>query len=118
MISPSSSSCQSPRECESNGGVPYNYCSDVGGGASNRPEWSHHHVRGRVHSTGDLWGTLESYTVNVFGSNSSVDLTGLEEYVNYTISVHAYTYMGVGPYSVDMIVLTFQESKWNANILI
>ena len=56
-------------------------------------------------------GTLESDTVNVLGSNSSVDLMGLEEYVNYEISVRAYTSVGVGPYSVAVTVLTMQDSK-------
>ena len=63
-------------------------------------------------------GTLESDTVNVSGSNMSVVLMGLEEYVNYTTSVRAYTDVWAGPYSVDVIVLTLQESKLNANILI
>ena len=63
-------------------------------------------------------GTLESDTVNVSGSNMSVVLMGLEEYGNYTTSVRAYTDVWAGPYSVDMIVLTLQDSKLNANILI
>ena len=40
----SSSSCQFPRECKSNGEILHNYCSDMRGGASNRPGWSHHDV--------------------------------------------------------------------------
>ena len=57
--------------------------------------------------------TLESDTVNVSGSNMSVVLMGLEEYVNYTISVRAFTIVGAGPYSVAVIVLTQQDSKCN-----
>ena len=56
-------------------------------------------------------GTLESDTVNVSRSELSVNLTGLEEYVNYNISVRAYTSVGAGPYSVAMTVLTLQDSK-------
>ena len=55
--------------------------------------------------------TLESDTVNVSRSELSVNLTGLEEYVNYNISVRAYTSVGAGPYSVAMTVLTLQDSK-------
>ena len=57
--------------------------------------------------------TLESDTVNVSGSNMSVVLMGLEEYVNYTISVRAFTIVGAGPYSVAVIVLTQQDNKCN-----
>ena len=63
-------------------------------------------------------GALRSDTINVSESNMSVVLMGLEEYVNYTISVRAYTDVGAGPYSVAVTVLTLQDSKWNANILI
>ena len=58
-------------------------------------------------------GTLESDTVNVSGSNMSVVLMELEEYVNYTISVRAFTIVWAGPYSVAVIVLTQQDSKCN-----
>ena len=63
-------------------------------------------------------GTVEGDTVNVSGLNLSVDLTGLEEYVNYTISVRTSTSVGAGPYSVAVTVLTLEDSKWNANILL
>ena len=63
-------------------------------------------------------GALQSDTVNFSRSDLSLNLTGLEEYVNYTISVRAYTDVGVGPYSMDIAVLTLQDSKLNANILI
>ena len=58
-------------------------------------------------------GTVEGDTVNVSGSNLSVVLTGLEEYVNYSISVRAFTDVGAGPYSVAVIVLIQQDSKCN-----
>ena len=38
-------------------------------------------------------------------------LTDLQEYVNYTISVRAYTSMGAGPYSDGMIVRTQEDSE-------
>ena len=37
--------------------------------------------------------------VNVSGLTMSVDLTGLHEFVNYTISVRAFTDVGAGPYT-------------------
>ena len=42
-------------------------------------------------------GVTES--VNVSGSTMLVDLTGLHEFVNYTISVRAFTDVRVGPYT-------------------
>ena len=51
--------------------------------------------------------TLGSHLTNVSGSDS-VDLTGLEEYVNYNISLRAYTSVGAGPYSVGVTVLTME----------
>ena len=56
-------------------------------------------------------GYLENDTVNVSRSDLSVILMGLEEYINYNISVRAYTSVGMGPYSVAMTVLTLQDSK-------
>ena len=42
-------------------------------------------------------GTLQSNTTTVSEPALSVVLIGLEEYVNYTISVRAYTSVGMGP---------------------
>ena len=56
-------------------------------------------------------GTLESNSTIVLEPARSVNLTGLEEYVNYSISVRAYTSVGAGPYNVAMTVLTLQDSK-------
>ena len=39
------------------------------------------------------------------------NLTGLKEFVNYTISVFASTVKGIGPPSV-LVVRTDQDSKW------
>ena len=56
-------------------------------------------------------GKLESNSTIVLEPARSVNLTGLEKYVNYNISVRAYTSVGAGPYSVAMTVLTLQDSK-------
>ena len=50
-------------------------------------------------------------TTNV--SASSVILRRLQEYVNYAISVRAYTSAGAGPYSDPVIVLTNEDGKCN-----
>ena len=44
-------------------------------------------------------GQISTNTVNTF--NGSVLMTGLEEYVEYNISVRAYTSEGPGPYSFE-----------------
>ena len=41
----------------------------------------------------------------------SVILMRLQAYVNYTISVRAYTSVGAGPYSDPVIVLTNEDGK-------
>ena len=48
-------------------------------------------------------------TMNV--TERSANLTGLEEFVNYTLSVRAYTREGAGPYSEEMTVMTPEDSK-------
>ena len=54
-------------------------------------------------------GTLQSNTTTV---------SEPEEYVNYTISVRAYTSVGMGPYSEDVTILTEEEStSFNNTIL-
>ena len=54
-------------------------------------------------------GAIGPETVNV--TKLMATLTGLQEYVNYTISVRAYTSVGAGPYSNDTTVLTLEYSK-------
>ena len=56
-------------------------------------------------------GALESNSTIVLKPARSVNLMGLEEYINYTISVRAYTSVGAGPYSVAVTLLTLQDSK-------
>ena len=52
----------------------------------------------------------------VYTSNGSVfmmALTGLEEYVEYNISVRAYTSAGPGPYSVGVVERTDTDGEIN-----
>ena len=54
-------------------------------------------------------GVIGSMTVNVTGLEMSTNLEDLQEYVNYTISVRAYTYVGEGPYSDGVTILTLKD---------
>ena len=56
-------------------------------------------------------GAIRDLTVNVSAPEMSVILMNLQEYVNYTISVRAYTSVGEGPYSEDVIVMTASDGK-------
>ena len=42
-----------------------------------------------------------------------VELRGLEEYVEYTIRVRAYTSVGPGPFSVARVNRTLEEGEWS-----
>ena len=61
--------------------------------------------------------TYQSLTENDNGfvpagpNDRQANLTGLKEFVNYTISVFASTVKGIGPPSV-LVVRTDQDSKW------
>ena len=61
--------------------------------------------------------TYQSQTENDNGivhadpDDRQANLTGLKEFVNYTISVFASTVKGIGPPSV-LVVRTDQDSKW------
>ena len=57
----------------------------------------------------DFDGTIMTRTTNV--TDLSVLLTDLEEYVNYTISVRAYTSVGAGTYSDPVIALTNEDGR-------
>ena len=52
-------------------------------------------------------GSIMSNTTTVDGSARAVNLTGLEEYVNFNISVRAYTSAGEGPY-IDGVITMYQ----------
>ena len=58
-------------------------------------------------------GNISIQTINVSGTEMSVFLIELQEFVNYTISVRAYTSVGAGPYSDEVTVLTLQDGKYN-----
>ena len=54
---------------------------------------------------------ISTQTMNVSGTEMSVVLMELQEFVNYNISVRAYTSVGAGPYSDEMTVMTLEDSK-------
>ena len=54
-------------------------------------------------------GELVTITMNT--SNSSIVLGGLEEYVEYNISVRAYTSIGPGPFSPGVDNRTFEDGN-------
>ena len=45
------------------------------------------------------------------GSQLMVELEGLEEYVNYSIRVRAYTSVGPGPFSVAVVNRTLEDGE-------
>ena len=49
-------------------------------------------------------------------SRVSTDLTGLQEFNNYTIRVEATNVVGSGPYSSEVVNETFQASKLNCSL--
>ena len=59
-------------------------------------------------------GAIGPLTVNVTKRSSL--LTGLQEYVEYTISVRAYTSEGEGPYSVGVIERTLEAGNLHAHL--
>ena len=50
-------------------------------------------------------------TMSNRSGNRSITIDGLEEYVEYNISVRAYTREGPGPYSVGIVSRTFEDGK-------
>ena len=54
-------------------------------------------------------GRISTNTINL--TDMSLLLTDLQEFVNYTISVRAYTSVGAGPYSDEVTVMTLEDSK-------
>ena len=64
------------------------------------------------------FGVLSSESVVVDSTNFSVTLMDLEEYVEYNISVRAYTSVGPGPYSVGIVRRTFQDGKFSSHFSI
>ena len=63
-------------------------------------------------------GQISTNTVNTSnGSVLMIVLTGLEEYVEYTISVRAYTSEGSGPYSDPVTEMTNTDSKGELDMI-
>ena len=56
-------------------------------------------------------GAIMSNTNTADGTTRTAVLEGLEEYVNYYISIRAYTSAGEGPYSERVIVFTLEDGK-------
>ena len=56
-------------------------------------------------------GQISTSTVNT--SMLSINLIGLQEFVDYNISVRAYTSAGPGPYSIGVVERTDTDGKNN-----
>ena len=54
-------------------------------------------------------GLITTLTVNT--TNLSITLMDLQEYLEYNISVRAYTSVGPGPYSVGIVNTSFVDGK-------
>jgi len=65
-----------------------------------------------VRYTSSDFGDNVNQTLNTsMGDDTSLIVSGLEEFTNYTVEVRAYTSAGAGPYSTPMNVQTMQDSK-------
>ena len=56
----------------------------------------------------------EIFTSNLTTTNGSqlmVELEGLEEYVEYSVRVRAYTSVGPGPFSLAVVTRTLEDGK-------
>ncbi len=56
-------------------------------------------------------GQIQTNTTIVSAPMMSVTLTDLQEFVNYNISVRAYTSEGEGPYSRGVVEMTLEDGK-------
>ncbi len=61
-----------------------------------------------------IFGVLNTATTTTM--NLFTVLFGLEEYVEYNISVRAYTNDGAGPYSVGIVKRTFEDGRLTMDI--
>lgn len=57
-------------------------------------------------------GTITTQTANVTAPAMSVILTGLQAFVNYSISVRAYTRIGAGPFSTVITNMTHEDGEY------
>jgi len=55
-------------------------------------------------------GGVRPQIANVSAPNTSVTMTDLEEFLNYTIMIRAYTIVGAGNYSEGMTIMTLEDS--------
>ena len=55
---------------------------------------------------------ISTQTMIVSGSEMSLILMNLEEFVSYNISIRAYTSAGEGPYSNEITATTLQDGKY------
>ena len=63
----------------------------------------------------ETFGVLVIQTINITANTTTKNLTGLEEYVDYDITVRAYTSVGPGPYSDPPITeRTMEDCKFIA----
>ena len=62
-------------------------------------------------------GATASATTTVNSSTFMVDLTGLEEYVEYSIRVRAHTSVGAGPYS-EVVMITIGQGMCFSLVII
>ena len=65
-----------------------------------------------------LYTPLQTFGEAIGAGNMNVtglraNLTDLEEYVEYNISVRAYTSVGAGPYSNEQTIQTLEDGKFN-----
>lgn len=65
-----------------------------------------------------LYEPLETFHGNISEQSLNTtdlfaNLTDLEEFVNYSISIRGYTVVGPGNYSVPIIVMTSEASKFS-----
>jgi hypothetical protein len=54
---------------------------------------------------------IQTQTRYVLGTDVSVILVDLEEFVGYAISIRAYTSLGNGPYSVPVTSMTLEDGN-------
>ena len=62
-------------------------------------------------------GAIGPLTRNVSGTDVSVVLVDLQEFVSYNITVRAYTSVGEGTYSAELSVVTLQDGTLSLTYL-
>ena len=58
-----------------------------------------------------MYEPLMTFSATVNTTNLTIIVGGLEEFVEYNISVRAYTSVGPGPYSEEITNRTFEDSE-------